>query len=174
MVDQTEKEVLRWQLQEQREQLTPHEIVFKSRRIISNALEAIAWPKIRTMHCFTTIAERNEIDTGHLFNVLWGRFPDLQTYSSQKIDGSWQQGQISKGKFTSLDRLPEIDVIFVPMLGFDDANHRLGYGDGWYDRFLAEQQQATKVGLCFELGRLEDLPVEPHDIALDLVITEAS
>lgn len=63
-------------------------------------------------------------------------------------------------------------MIIVPMLGFDGALHRLGYGGGYYDRLLARQATARKIGLCYDLGRLEQLPVEPHDQPLDAVITE--
>ena len=68
----------------------------------------------------------------------------------------------------------KIDMVLVPMLGFDRHGHRLGYGKGYYDRFLSQvRPDCPKIGVCPELGHLKtDLPVEPHDVALDFVITE--
>ena len=64
------------------------------------------------------------------------------------------------------------DVVIVPVLGFDRAGYRLGLGQGWYDRFLATQPSARKVGLAYGWARLDLLPHEPRDIPLDCIITE--
>jgi 5,10-methenyltetrahydrofolate synthetase len=63
----------------------------------------------------------------------------------------------------------------VPLLGFDTKTlHRIGYGGGYYDRFLATQSQSLKIGICFEQGKLAELPADRHDIPLDTVITETA
>ncbi len=70
--------------------------------------------------------------------------------------------------------LPEqFDVIIVPMLGFDPKTmHRIGYGGGFYDKFLATQPHAKKIGVCFDLGKVDHIETEAHDVPLDLIITE--
>lgn len=66
-----------------------------------------------------------------------------------------------------------IPVFFVPGVAFDLAGRRLGYGLGFYDRaFAAAATGALKVGLAFETQVLERLPSDPHDIPMDLVVTE--
>jgi 5-formyltetrahydrofolate cyclo-ligase len=68
------------------------------------------------------------------------------------------------------------DLLFVPCLGFDAEGYRLGYGGGYYDRTLATWPGATKpvtVGVAYEACRIDSLPHEPHDIPLDLIVTEA-
>lgn len=69
------------------------------------------------------------------------------------------------------------DVLVVPMLAFDAAGHRLGYGAGHYDRTLAAlraSRPVTAIGFAFEAQRLSTpLPVEPTDEPLDLIVTEA-
>jgi 5-formyltetrahydrofolate cyclo-ligase len=65
----------------------------------------------------------------------------------------------------------QYNVIFVPLYGFNDDNFRLGHGSGWYDRFLLLQMQALKVGVGFELNRINFKP-DFHDIALDKTITD--
>lgn len=66
------------------------------------------------------------------------------------------------------------DLVIVSLLGFDARGYRLGYGGGFYDRTLAAwSPRPPTVGVGFELGRLEDVAPEPHDIPLDVVVTEA-
>jgi hypothetical protein len=63
------------------------------------------------------------------------------------------------------------DAILVPLYGFNAEGYRLGHGGGWYDKFLATQPQAHKIGVGLEVGRV-DFTAEPHDIPMDSVITE--
>lgn len=65
------------------------------------------------------------------------------------------------------------DVVIVPGLAFTRAGDRLGQGGGWYDRFLsAARDDCTTIGVCFVPQLVERVPVEDHDIALDIVITD--
>ncbi len=63
------------------------------------------------------------------------------------------------------------DVLFVPLIGFTEDLDRLGQGGGHYDRWLAEHPGRMTIGLAWDVQRVEALPVEPHDIALDAVVT---
>ena len=65
----------------------------------------------------------------------------------------------------------ELDLIIVPALTFDIAGYRLGYGGGYYDRYL-HNVRAITVGMARERLIKEKLPVEPHDIAVCHVVTE--
>ncbi|WIY52195.1 5-formyltetrahydrofolate cyclo-ligase [Devosia sp. YIM 151766] len=68
----------------------------------------------------------------------------------------------------------EPDLVLMPLLGFDDAGTRLGYGGGYYDRTLAEiGKKPMLVGLAFAAQELPHIPRGDHDIPLDVVITEA-
>lgn len=85
-----------------------------------------------------------------------------------------QFGSVTVGSGLYDEPIPNerYDLIIVPLLGFDSDCHRLGRGSGWYDRFLSQQSTATKIGLSYELSRCNTVPVEPHDITLDMIITE--
>jgi 5-formyltetrahydrofolate cyclo-ligase len=66
-----------------------------------------------------------------------------------------------------------IDAAVIPGSVFDISGGRLGYGGGYYDRFLLnEAPQARRIGLAFELQVVEEVPLEPHDQPLDILITE--
>ena len=66
------------------------------------------------------------------------------------------------------------DVLLVPCVAFTDAGHRLGYGGGYYDRWLGEHRDATAVGVAWAFSRIElaTFAAQAHDIALTLVVTE--
>lgn len=68
------------------------------------------------------------------------------------------------------------DTLIVPLVGFDAACNRLGYGGGFYDRTLARLAAASPVralGFAFAAQELPPLPLEPTDIPLDAIVTEA-
>ena len=67
----------------------------------------------------------------------------------------------------------EIDAAIIPGSVFDIHGGRLGYGGGYYDRFLVnDAPQARRIGFAFELQLVDKVPLEPHDQPLDILITE--
>ncbi len=66
------------------------------------------------------------------------------------------------------------DVLVVPCVGFTSDGYRLGYGGGYFDRWLAAHPHATVVGVAWKVGLLDDgvFKPEPHDMPLALVVTE--
>lgn len=67
-----------------------------------------------------------------------------------------------------------IDVVVVPGLAFTPDGDRLGQGGGWYDRFLMGlRPEATSIGVAFAPQIVAALPVEPHDVRVDKVVTDA-
>ena len=92
----------------------------------------------------------------------------------------WEQGtslyEAGFGTLAPSELAPraEPDIVLMPLLGFDQAGTRLGYGGGYYDRTLAGMSKKPKlVGLAFAAQELEIIPREEHDVPLDAVITEA-
>ena len=65
----------------------------------------------------------------------------------------------------------EVDVVIVPGVAFDAAGQRVGYGGGYYDRFLPRTGNAFRVGLCFEEQLLGAIPTQEHDVSVDVVVT---
>ena len=64
----------------------------------------------------------------------------------------------------------EPDLIIVPGVAFDLEGHRLGFGAGYYDRFLKQIPQAYKIGICFNFQKVKAVPTEETDIKMDEVI----
>ena len=66
------------------------------------------------------------------------------------------------------------DTVLAPLVGFDAASYRLGYGGGYFDRTLAALSPAPRViGVGFELSRLASVYPQPHDVPMDFIVTEA-
>jgi len=67
-----------------------------------------------------------------------------------------------------------VDVVLVPCVGFAGGNYRLGYGGGYFDRYLAKHPHVTTVGVAWSFTQLgeADYVAQPHDIPLTLIVTE--
>jgi len=63
------------------------------------------------------------------------------------------------------------EIIICPLLAFDKHKNRLGYGKGYYDKFL-NNNKITKIGIAFSIQETEQIPHENHDVKMDLIITE--
>ena len=65
------------------------------------------------------------------------------------------------------------DAIIAPLVGFDRALNRLGQGGGYYDRAFARFPDALRIGLAWSAQELDDVPADPWDLPLDIILTEA-
>jgi len=77
------------------------------------------------------------------------------------------------GNLNHLLSLDEVDLAIVPGIAFDEKGNRLGFGMGFYDRFLKKLSGRAKVvSLAFELQLVERIPCQPHDMPVDYIVTE--
>jgi 5-formyltetrahydrofolate cyclo-ligase len=93
--------------------------------------------------------------------------------------GLWRPGDVLVaerfGTFRPIGPVLVPDFLLVPLLAFDRAGGRLGYGGGFYDRTLAlRDPKPLCIGVGFEIGRLPTIHPLPHDITMDRIVTEAS
>lgn len=156
-----------------------------SEKITERFLEFLDKQKeIRHVHIFLPIERLLEVNTYGLINKLFERNINLYTslVSADKITldtvALYRESTITldkwgipipenAGKVSS----NEIQLIVIPLLAFDLKGHRLGYGRGFYDRFLESlKQPILKVGFSYFLP-IKSIPHENHDIALDICIT---
>lgn len=156
-------------------------------QILQRSLMAVKCGAPNSLHIYRTT--QDEVDTQPILDFVWQNYPAIVTATSRVVSKSKIEAvKIDKtttkwraNKFGILEPatgivLPpdfKFDLIFVPTLAFDEHGYRLGYGGGYYDRFLVGQPDAHTVGLCYEQCFVEDgLPHEPHDIPLKMVLTE--
>jgi len=165
---QSIKTELRRQLRQTRLGMGDGERVLKSREIIKRLRTLIDWSAVSSLHYFEPIHELLEVDILDFITELEDKYPDTRMCTSRLIGDTWELISV---RDTSVP--DSFDVIIVPMLGFDSESlHRIGYGGGYYDKFLATQPQSKKIGVCFENGNIVDLPASANDAPLDIIITE--
>lgn len=164
------KAELRVHLQQLRQNLPDAERLKLSQQIC-HRLEAIDWSEDRALHCFEPIAKLGEVDITAFISKLQKEYPKIQVYTSRKIDDEWR---IVSWKNQNIVQELQFDAVIVPMLGFDTSLHRIGYGGGYYDKFLATQKKAKTIGVCFEQGKIPYVPTEAHDVALSTIVTEST
>jgi 5-formyltetrahydrofolate cyclo-ligase len=66
----------------------------------------------------------------------------------------------------------QIDVVITPGLGFTVKGHRIGFGRGYYDQWFSSHPAGFKVALAYEAQIVEDVPLDPHDVPVDCIVTE--
>ena len=66
----------------------------------------------------------------------------------------------------------DVDTIILPMLGFDRTGGRIGYGAGYYDRFLEKHPLLHKIGIAFACQEIDRLPLDENDVRMDHIVTE--
>ena len=142
---------------------------------------------IRNLHCYLPIEKFNEPNTKLILERVWQEFPEVIT-SVPRIDfatnelssviysstcpvarNKWGVSEPDGGTVLHAEA---VDLAIVPLLCFDEAGYRVGYGKGYYDRFLAKcRPNCLKVGLSFfpPVEKIED--TDEFDVPLDLFIT---
>lgn len=165
------KTELRQQLQQARLALSGDDRLLKSTAIISRLWDITDWSNVSSLHCFEPIMRLGEVDLVDFVIALELDKADIPIYTSRKFGQEWL---VVSTKTDKPVPVPQFGVIIVPMLGFDLVTlHRIGYGGGYYDKFLTAQPRATKIGVCYEIGKTDNLLTEPHDIPLDMIVTES-
>lgn len=103
-------------------------------------------------------------DTFELFHSQLKSFDDLRSGSLGVLEPS-PENRISM--------TPEsFDLVIIPGVAFDRQGGRLGYGKGYYDRFL-DQTNAFRLALAFDFQVLENVPTEKHDVPMNGILTES-
>lgn len=101
---------------------------------------------------------------------------ELSLPTTELSFSKWKPGEALESADNTLQPLThsisQPEVIIVPLVAFDRKCNRLGYGKGFYDKALSKLPQALKIGIAYAAQECENIPMEAHDIALDMIITE--
>ena len=170
-----------------RRDLSPPEIAAESRQIAERFFTETDLTLVRTIHCFISIARFGEIDTSLIYERIWAEFPNIRTVAprmnkttgtleglpfnsvSGLIENSWGIREPASNEIVDPT---EIDMVLVPLLCYDRNGDRVGYGKGFYDRFLSTcRPDCLNIGLSFfaPVDKIDD--VSESDVPLDRCIT---
>lgn len=178
------KKELRTKYKALRQELTSDEIEDKSIAIANTMLQLSIWEKTY-FHLFLTIKDQKEVETEFILQILAGKdkeivvsksnFETLEMTNYLMTDNTkFQKNQYNI--YEPIDGLEvptsKIDVVFVPLLAFDTKGNRVGYGKGFYDKFLSKCNEGViKVGLSFFEPEETIEDVFETDIRLDYCVT---
>ena len=175
------KSEIRQRLLKHRQSLSRQETIEQS-EVISNKLTKLAC--VRDAKCIMAyLAFRNEVDLKPLFQFckekgIRAALPRTTGSGVMQAAEYTDSSILQKNKYgiyepsdTCVIEKENIDVIIVPAVAFDEDRYRIGYGGGYYDRFL-ENTKAVKIGVCFNFQIVNTLPKEEHDIRMDMIISE--
>lgn len=185
----TTKSELRQTFLQRQRGLPPQDAQRHSRQICGLFLETFApvLHRIRIVHCFLPIIKNGEIDTWLIVRQLQSEFPHLAVAipRTDPPSGAFTSHLLTPQTVLAPNRwgIPEpqngepiapatVDLVLVPLLAFDRAGRRVGYGKGFYDRFLAQCRPGTpKIGLSYfdPVERIGD--INEFDVALDACVT---
>ncbi|MEZ0183824.1 5-formyltetrahydrofolate cyclo-ligase [Flavobacterium oncorhynchi] len=180
----TNKKELRIHYKNLRKELSADNIEEKSLAIANNLIQLPIWDKTY-YHVFLPIVEHKEVDTEFILHLLSGKDKEIVISKSDfETRGMTHflltdNTKIKKNEYN----IPEpvnglevptqtIDVVFVPLLSFDNFGNRIGYGKGFYDKFLADCRADTiKIGLSFFEAADQINDVFESDVRLDYCVT---
>jgi 5-formyltetrahydrofolate cyclo-ligase len=178
------KKELRQKYKAKRQELSNAEIDDLSLLIANEVLKLPIWEKTY-FHIFLPILEQKEINTEYILHLLSGKDKEIVISKSdfQSLNMTHflltDNTKIKKNEYNipePVDGLEvptsKIEVVFVPLLAFDKTGHRVGYGKGFYDKFLAQcNPKALKIGLSFfePEGLIEEVFI--NDLKLNYCVT---
>ncbi len=167
--------------------LSPADRIEKSQQISNRFFQNFNLSQINFLHCFFPIEKFNEIDTSIIFKRLWQYFPNIQTLVPRV---NFQTKEIENLKFTKQTKLvknvweihepaeselvaaEKIDFVLVPLLSFDERGFRVGYGKGFYDKFLKNcRADCLKIGLSYFPPGEEISDAQHFDVKLNFCVT---
>lgn len=178
------KKDLRLHYKNLRQALSLDEIEDRSLAIANNLLKMDIWDNIY-FHLFLTMEEQREVHTEFILNILAGKDKEVIVSRSDFETHTMihflltDNTRLMKNQFgipEPVDGIEvpsnKIDVVFVPLLAFDINGQRVGYGKGFYDRFLSEcKQDVVTIGLSFFEAEEEAIEANTTDVPMDFCVT---
>lgn len=181
------KQELRKTYLEKRRNLSQTELNLRSRLICANFFSRFNLEFVRFIHVFLPIAKQNEPDTWLIIEKIRLEYPTTKILVPRikTLSNNLEHVELHNSSSLSENRLgikepelgeirqpDEVDMVLVPLLTFDLNGHRVGYGKGFYDRFLAECRPDTlKIGVSLFDGVLKIDDINSHDQPIHHCIT---
>jgi 5-formyltetrahydrofolate cyclo-ligase len=181
------KEELRKKFLNERSQISQNKISSWSKKINNLFLNLPQLENVKKIMAYASMRKEIEtfdlmeelLDQGYLLYLPYTRkdIIDLGTAEINDLNSDLKDGVYGvQEPITKIrnEAVPEdLDLIIVPGACFTRDGYRIGYGGGYYDSFLAKHAAgALKVGFCYDRFIVDSIPVEEHDVPVDIIITE--
>ena len=177
-----DKTFLRSHYKKKRLSLTKQEVDHLSQKVCKQLDKLDIW-KLKLYHIFISISKYNELDTSSIINKLKSEqkiiiVPKISNNElvhvaiNDETEFSLNEYGIKEPNDGNHFIIENLDIILIPLLAFDIEGHRVGYGKGYYDRFLKLTNNSTlKIGLSFfdPINKIQD--IDDNDVKLDYCVT---
>ena len=174
------KNQLKESIIKKRKSLSKEEILQGSKKIQNNLFTLEQYKKSKTVMFFVSF--NSEVHTHEMIKeALKSKTIIVPKVVNHEIEPSLiiDFDNLIAGKFGILEPIEatkiaykNIDLVLVPGIAFDKDGHRIGYGFGYYDKFLKKVPKAIKIGLAFDFQVVDKIPRETHDFPVDMIVTE--
>ena len=181
------KQTLKQEIFRKRKTLTKVEIKEKSKRIKENLYSLEEFKEAKNIMLYVSLNE--EVDTQEIIKeLLINKEKNIIVPYVVKNNPILQLSELKnfnelepktldilepRDNFIREFGLKKLDLVIVPGIVFDENGYRIGYGYGYYDRFLKKlDKNVKKIGLAFEFQLVGKIPEERHDVPVDIVVTE--
>jgi 5-formyltetrahydrofolate cyclo-ligase len=182
-----DKKILRRNILSKRAALGKNGSTSLSKKIINRLIDTEYYKNANTIMCYISFGSeinthefiRNCIKDGKriVVPVTFHEPREMkpsQILSFDELEPGYFNILTPKKEFIRYIDPKEIDLIIVPGAVFDRKGYRIGFGGGYYDRFLADKinDKSTKISVAFHLQIIDEVPKEEHDVPVDIIITE--
>ena len=176
-----DKKSLRREIGAKKSALTPEEVERRSAILAERLFETAQYRAAKSLYAYLSFNQ--EVRTSSIIERAWA---DGKRVAVPKVIGKdmvfiWLDSfdALAPGCYDipePIENGPVADdgtaLVLMPGLAFDPEGHRVGYGGGFYDRFLEAEPNHPLLALCFDFQLYDRLEVEAHDIPVDVVITD--
>ncbi len=168
------KKVIRGQMLAMRKAVSEQEKTFAGDKVYQNLLKIDEFKRAES--CFCYIDFKNEIPTEKIRRFFDGKellvpLIDGDMLAVKAISGSVKNfyGIDEPKDYEIVQKCPDISVI--PLVACDINGNRIGFGKGYYDKYLADKN-TIKIGVCYDFQVLDNVPSQEQDVRLDYIVTE--
>ncbi|MEE1199380.1 MAG: 5-formyltetrahydrofolate cyclo-ligase [Christensenellales bacterium] len=178
-----DKSALRRAMTQKKRALTDHQIAAASQRLAARLFETLCYQEARSLYVYLSYNQEIRTDLILKQAVKDGKRVAVPKVFQDTMRFLWltDPTRIAPGTYgipEPVDDGPVADdenaLVLMPGLAFDRQGHRIGYGGGFYDRYLAEQPHHRLIALCYDFQLFDHLETDSHDIPVDFVLPDCS
>lgn len=178
-----EKSEVRSLLKQQRMELPQHDVEVFSKGIAKKIVSLEAFQEVRQIYCYLPIL--NEVDTEELIDMCYYMHKKVAVPKvvgdSMEFYNLTAKSSLQMSKFHVLEPVngekPDetvLGLMLVPGVAFDKRGYRIGYGKGYYDRYLKNKDHLITVGMAYDFQVKDEICEGEYDVPLHTIVTQKS
>ena len=189
MKSQTTKENLRLKVKLRRTSMLKEEAARISDIIAEKLFKMDEFTSAKTLSSYVAKTQMNEVHTEKVirYALKCGKkvlipitnriekriyFSELRNFDLELTQGTFGILEPKKEFLRVVDNPYETDLVLVPGIAFDENGNRIGFGKGYFDKFLEGIKNTAIIGLAYDFQTIQSIPASEYDVPVDIVLTE--